>query len=119
MNHMLACSRFLAVSASALALLLPASASAQATSQEAALLRALREAWIAGAALDTHYAYPLPPEHPLWRMENVILTPHISGSGLSPHFLERVWDIFSLNLDRLERGQALLNELTPAQLSGA
>ena len=86
--------------------------------QEAALLRALREGWIAGAALDTHYAYPLPPEHPLWRMENVILTPHISGSGLSPHFLERVWDIFSLNLDRLERAQPLLNELTPAQLAG-
>jgi phosphoglycerate dehydrogenase-like enzyme len=86
--------------------------------QEAALLRALREGWIAGAALDTHYAYPLPPEHPLWRMENVILTPHISGSGLSPHFLERVWDIFSLNLDRLERAQSLLNELTPAQLAG-
>lgn len=87
--------------------------------QEAALLRALREGWIAGAALDTHYAYPLPPEHPLWRMENVILTPHISGSGLSPHFLERVWDIFGLNLDRLERGQPLLNELTPVQLAGA
>jgi D-isomer specific 2-hydroxyacid dehydrogenase, NAD binding domain len=86
--------------------------------QEAALVRALREGWIAGAALDTHYAYPLPPEHPLWRMENVILTPHISGSGLSPHFLERVWDIFSLNLERLERAQPLLNELTPAQLAG-
>jgi phosphoglycerate dehydrogenase-like enzyme len=51
-------------------------------------------------------------------MENVILTPHISGSGLSPHFLERVWDIFSLNLERLERAQPLLNELTPAQLAG-
>lgn len=86
--------------------------------QEAALLRALREGWIAGAALDTHYAYPLPAEHPLWRMNNVILTPHISGSGLSPHFLERVWDIFSLNLERMERGQPLLNELSADQLEG-
>jgi len=86
--------------------------------QEAALLRALREGWIAGAALDTHYAYPLPAEHPLWRMNNVILTPHISGSGLSPHFLERVWDIFSLNLERMERGQPLLNELSADQLAG-
>ena len=32
--------------------------------QEGALLRALREGWIAGAALDTHYQYPMPPEHP-------------------------------------------------------
>ena len=35
--------------------------------QEQALLKALQEAWIAGAALDTHYAYPLAPNHPLWR----------------------------------------------------
>ncbi len=32
-----------------------------------ALLRALAEGWIAGAALDTHFTYPLPSEHPLWR----------------------------------------------------
>ena len=38
--------------------------------QEQALLRALREGWIAGAALDTHYKYPLPPEHPLWKTPN-------------------------------------------------
>src|SRR5262249_52766995 len=38
--------------------------------QEQALLRALTEGWIAGAALDTHFAYPLPAEHPLWRMPN-------------------------------------------------
>ena len=36
--------------------------------QEQALLRALREGWIAGAALDTHYRYPMPPEHPLWKI---------------------------------------------------
>ena len=49
--------------------------------EEAALLAALREGWIAGAALDAHYQYPLPPEHPLWSMPNVILTPHTSGSS--------------------------------------
>jgi phosphoglycerate dehydrogenase-like enzyme len=87
--------------------------------QEEALLRALREGWIAGAAIDTHYQYPLPPEHPLWRFSNVILTPHISGSGLSPHFLDRCWDIFTQNVRRLLAGQPLLNELTAAQLSGA
>ncbi|MBL9199649.1 MAG: D-2-hydroxyacid dehydrogenase [Opitutaceae bacterium] len=86
--------------------------------REVALLRALREGWIAGAALDTHYKYPLPPGHPLWRMPNVILTPHISGSSLSPRFRERLWDIFAQNLLRLGRGEPLLNELTPAQLAG-
>lgn len=87
--------------------------------QEAALLRAIEEGWIAGAAIDTHYHYPLPPEHPLWRFPNVILTPHISGSGLSPHFLERVWDIFVENVHRMNNGEPLLNELSPTQLAGA
>src|SRR5712692_4950843 len=87
--------------------------------QEGALLQALRERWIAGAAIDTHYQYPLPPEHPLWRFPNVILTPHISGSGLNPHFLDRCWDIFTQNVHRLIARQPLLNELTAAQLSGA
>ncbi|MBS1825434.1 MAG: D-2-hydroxyacid dehydrogenase [Acidobacteria bacterium] len=86
--------------------------------QQQALLRALDEGWIAAAALDTHYAYPLPPEHPLWRYPNVILTPHISGSSLSPHFSARLWDIFRLNLQRLANGQPLLNQLTAAQLAG-
>lgn len=87
--------------------------------QEAALLRALNEKWIAGAAIDTHYHYPMPPEHPLWKFPNVIFTPHISGSSLSPRFKDRLWDIFALNLGRYARGEPLLNELTPAQLAGA
>lgn len=86
--------------------------------QEAALLRALQEKWIAGAALDTHYKYPMPPEHPLWKFPNVIFTPHISGSSLSPRFKDRIWEIFTLNLERYRRGQPLLNELTPSQLAG-
>ena len=53
------------------------------------------------------------------RFLNVILTLHISGSGLSPHFLDRCWDIFTQNVLRLLAGQPLLNELTAAQLSGA
>lgn len=87
--------------------------------REEPLVRALREGWIAGAALDTHYRYPMPPEHPLWGLPNVIFTPHISGSSLSPNFRSRLWDIFALNLGRYERGEPLLNELTTAQLSGS
>ena len=84
-----------------------------------ALLRALDEGWIAAAALDTHYVYPLPPEHPLWRYPNVILTPHISGSSLSQHYRDRLWDIFAINLGRYLAGAPLLNRLTEAQLAGA
>ncbi|MEO6003180.1 MAG: D-2-hydroxyacid dehydrogenase [Opitutus sp.] len=84
-----------------------------------ALLRALREKWIAGAALDTHYHYPMPPDHPLWKFPNVIFTPHISGSSLSPNFKTRLWDIFSINVERFARGESLMNELTTAQLEGA
>src|SRR5665213_256467 len=79
--------------------------------QEQALLRALGEGWIAGAALDTHFQYPMPPEHPLWRFPNVLMTPHISGSSRSPFFLPRVWDLFGQNVDRFLRGEPLLNEI--------
>jgi phosphoglycerate dehydrogenase-like enzyme len=83
---------------------------------EDALLRALREGWIAGAALDTHFHYPLPPEHPLWSMPNVVLTPHISGSTGSRQFLPRLWDLFAQNLGRHLRGEPLLNVIAAADL---
>ena len=85
--------------------------------EEAALLEALRQGWIAGAALDTHYYYPMPPDHPLWQFPNVIMTPHISGSESGPYYLPRVWDIFLGNLPRYRAGETLLNELTTEQLS--
>jgi phosphoglycerate dehydrogenase-like enzyme len=86
--------------------------------QEAALLRALREQWIAGAALDAHYVYPMPPDHPLWRFPNVIMTPHISGSTLMPYFPERTWDVFVQNVERWIAKKPLLNELSASQLRG-
>lgn len=86
--------------------------------QEEALLRALRERWIAGAALDTHYHYPMPPDHPLWKFPNVIMTPHISGSSQSTHFKRRIWSIFVENVRRHMQGEPLWNELSPSQLAG-
>ena len=86
--------------------------------QEQPLLRALQERWIAGAALDTHYQYPLPKEHALWRMPNVILTPHIAGSSLSQRFTERMWDIFTQNVLRFANSDSLLNELSNSELVG-
>jgi phosphoglycerate dehydrogenase-like enzyme len=80
--------------------------------EEQALLTALGEGWIAGAALDTHFAYPLPPEHPLWRMPNVILTPHISGADHSRSFPPRMADLFVQNVQRYLDGRPLLNRVT-------
>jgi phosphoglycerate dehydrogenase-like enzyme len=48
---------------------------------EAALLRALTEKWIAGAALDAFVIEPLPPDHPLRTAPNVLLTPHQASFG--------------------------------------
>ena len=86
--------------------------------EEAALVDALRNRRIKGAALDAHYYYPLPPNHPLWSMENVIITPHISGTDSSPRFTERIWDVFAENVRRFLAGEPLLNELTPQELRG-
>jgi phosphoglycerate dehydrogenase-like enzyme len=80
--------------------------------QERALLRALTEGWIAGAALDTHFAYPLPAEHALWRFPKVILTPHISGADRSRDFPGRIADLCLQNVRRYLEGQPLLNEIT-------
>ncbi len=86
--------------------------------REHALIRVLEEGHLGGAAIDAHYYYPMPSDHPLWKFPNVIMTPHISGSSLSPHFLERVWTIFVENVNRFLEGRILLNELTPSQLEG-
>jgi phosphoglycerate dehydrogenase-like enzyme len=86
---------------------------------ESALIDALKSHRIRGAALDTHYQYPLPPDHPLWALENVILTPHISGSTGSPHYVSRLWEIFDQNISRFLAGRPLLNELTAEELNGS
>jgi phosphoglycerate dehydrogenase-like enzyme len=85
--------------------------------EESALLHALWEGWIAGAALDTHHHYPMPSDHPLWPMDNVIMSPHISGSTMSTHFPERVWDLFVQNVQRYQADAPLLNELDPTALA--
>lgn len=70
---------------------------------EQALLAALRSGRLAGAALDVFEQEPLPPDHPLWSMENVYVTPHMSG----PSVPQEVCQPFLENLDRYLRGEAL------------
>lgn len=79
--------------------------------EEGALVRALREGWIAGAALDVFQQEPLPPESELWGMENVIVTPHIAGG--TPRYMERAVDLFCDNLRRYLSGEPLRNVVDP------
>lgn len=74
---------------------------------QAALINALQEKRIAGAALDVFAEEPLPPLNPLWKMPNVIVSPHIGG--MSAHYNHRAVDMFSENLKRYLSGVVLLN----------
>ncbi|HEY6539199.1 MAG TPA: D-2-hydroxyacid dehydrogenase [Candidatus Dormibacteraeota bacterium] len=72
-----------------------------------ALTAMLDQGRLAGAVLDVFAEEPLPPDHPLWTMENVVLSPHTAS--LSAHENERIVDLFAKNLSRLAAGEALLS----------
>ena len=72
-----------------------------------ALIEALNEGRIAGAALDVMYPEPLPADHPLWTARNCIITPHISGDMGLPETVDITVDIFCDNLRRYADGREL------------
>ena len=80
---------------------------------EAALVRALADGRLAGAGLDVFAEEPLPPDHVLWRLDNVILSPHVGGYG-DPHLLEGLARHFRANLDRFLVGQPLQDRVSLA-----
>jgi len=80
---------------------------------EAALVRALKEGWIAGAALDVFQQEPLSGESELWGLDNVIVTPHISGG--TPRYMERAVELFCDNLRRYLAEETLRNVVDPAR----
>jgi len=71
------------------------------------LVAALQAGEIGGAALDVFEVEPLPQDHPLWRMDNVILTPHVAGQA--PMIAERHLAVLVDNVGRFSRGEPLAN----------
>ncbi|GAC1657262.1 MAG: D-2-hydroxyacid dehydrogenase [Ktedonobacteraceae bacterium] len=80
---------------------------------EAALIHALKEKQIAGAALDVFHEEPLPSHSPLWHLPDVFISPHISG--LSLQYDERAATIFEENLRRYLEGEILYNVVDKTQ----
>ena len=74
---------------------------------QAALIQALQERKIGGAAMDVFAEEPLPAASPLWKLPNVLITPHIAGS--SPHYNERAVEMFAENLQRFLAGLPVFN----------
>jgi phosphoglycerate dehydrogenase-like enzyme len=71
------------------------------------LVAALNAGEIAGAALDVYEQEPLPSDHPLWTMPNVLMTPHMAGYG--PHLDERRYQIMIDNCRAFLDGKPLRN----------
>ncbi|WP_336022761.1 D-2-hydroxyacid dehydrogenase [Halobellus salinisoli] len=69
-----------------------------------ALVEAVRKNWVNGAALDVTDPEPLPQKHPLWRFDNVTITPHTSG--YSPKLWIRLAEIVAENIRHLDAGEA-------------
>lgn len=75
------------------------------------LLAALASGKLAGAGLDVTDPEPLPADHPLWKMQNVIITPHSASKGADQH---RHYTLLRENLRRFVAGAPLLNVVDPA-----
>jgi phosphoglycerate dehydrogenase-like enzyme len=76
---------------------------------QAALAEALRARTIAGAAIDVAEEEPLPPESPLWNLDNIFITPHVSA--VSERMWTRQMDLLMENLERWFDGRELVNQI--------
>ena len=74
-----------------------------------ALVHALSEGWIAGAALDVTDPEPLPRDHPLLTFKNLVITPHLGSATLRTR--QRMSDMTMANLVAGLRGEPLPNEV--------
>lgn len=73
------------------------------------LVKALKEGKLRGAALDVTDPEPLNEDSELWAMENVIVTPHVSGN--SNHYNERALKILRYNIERRAKGVEVVNRV--------
>jgi phosphoglycerate dehydrogenase-like enzyme len=73
---------------------------------------ALRSGRLAGAGLDVTDPEPLPDDHPLWSMPNVVITPHVAGQ--SDRIGERRLKLFRDNVERFVTGRPLRNVVDKA-----
>lgn len=71
------------------------------------LVAALRDGTIAGAALDVFDEEPLPADHPLWELDNVLVSPHMSGDAIG--WRQRLEQLFVRNFERYIAGEQPLN----------
>ena len=78
---------------------------------EEALVDALRAGGLRGAALDVARQEPLPDDHPLWTLPNVLVTPHVSA--VTDAFWERQTALVAENVRRLASGKSLRNVVDP------
>jgi len=83
------------------------------TVNEDDLIEALRNKKIRAMVSDVYYTEPLPPESPLWDLDNVILTPHICG--VSPQYMARAMQIIAHNLNVYLSGQGEMINLVDMQ----
>lgn len=74
---------------------------------QAALVEALNNETLSGAALDVTDPEPLPKDDPLWDAKNVIITPHVSSLGIE--YTDRAFDLWLANWQRHEEGKKLFN----------
>lgn len=76
-----------------------------------ALTEALTSRRIAEATLDVFDREPLPPEDPLWQLDNVLITPHLASVAIPESAARQIAD----NIGRLERGEAVWHQVSPAR----
>jgi cyclase len=74
--------------------------------QTTALQEALEKKQIAGAGLDVTDPEPLPDRHPLWKLSNCVISPHMGGQ--SPEAMDRQWRLWRENVRRFAAGEPLL-----------
>ncbi len=72
-----------------------------------AVKKPLKEEGLRGAALDVTEPEPLPADSELWDVENIVVTPHVSGLGDT--YADRAFEILGINLTNLEKGKPLIN----------